>query len=88
MTAFTTNTTQATTQIPSAPHRFMHKARACLLEWQARRKQIASLRNLKSADLRDIGLIEHDISAAGWLPLSTDAAMILHRASLTRSGNW
>ncbi|SMX24058.1 hypothetical protein [Boseongicola aestuarii] len=88
MTTFTTNTTQPNTQISSAPHRFMRKARKCLIEWQARRKQITYLRHLKSGDLRDIGLIEHDISAAGWLPLSTDAAMTLHRASLSRSGNW
>jgi len=88
MTTFTTNTTRPTTQISSAPHQFMRKIRSGLLEWQARRKQIATLRRLKSGDLRDIGLIEHDISAAGRLPLSTDAATSLHRTSLGRSRNW
>ena len=42
-----------------------------------RRVQVASLRRIKSSDLRDIGLIEHDISAADQLPLSADVATAL-----------
>lgn len=88
MTNFTTNMTVQIAQGPSVLHRLARKIRSIILGWQARRMQIASLRRLKSRDLRDIGLIEHDISAADHLPLSADVATNLYRASLGRSGNW
>jgi len=88
MTNFTANTTLPFTQITSAHHRFTRKIRSVILGWQARRLQIASLRRLKSRDLRDIGLIEHDISTADRLPYSANIATTLQRTSLGRSGNW
>jgi uncharacterized protein YjiS (DUF1127 family) len=88
MTNLTTNTTLPIAQGHSMHHQFARKIRSIILGWQAHRMQIASLRRLKSRDLRDIGLIEHDISAADRLPLSADVATNLYRASLSRSGNW
>ena len=88
MTNFTTNMTVQIAQGHSVLHRLVRKIRSIILGWQARRLQIASLRRLKSRDLRDIGLIEHDISTADRLPLSADVATNLYRASLGRSGNW
>jgi len=88
MTNLTTNTTVQIARGPYVLHQLARKIRSIFLGWQARRLQIASLRRLKSRDLRDIGLIEHDISAADRLPLSADVATNLYRASLGRSGNW
>jgi uncharacterized protein YjiS (DUF1127 family) len=88
MTTFTTNSLAPTTHEVSVLRRFMLWTRNRFPEYRACRAQIASLRQLKSRDLKDIGLIENDISAAIGLPLSSDAAMSLQRASLGRSGNW
>jgi uncharacterized protein YjiS (DUF1127 family) len=62
MTNFTTNTTLEIPQSPSELHRFARKLRSFILEWQAPRIEIACLRRLKSRELRDIGLVEHDIT--------------------------
>ncbi len=88
MTNFTTNLILPVTQNSSAPVRLARKVWTHLLLWRDRRVQIASLSRIKSSDLRDIGLIEHDISAADQLPLSADVATALHLASLGRTGNW
>ncbi len=88
MTTFTTNSIAPTTFEPSVLRRFAQWTRNRILEFRARRAQIACLRQLKSRDLKDIGLIENDICAANGLPLSSDAATSLHSAILGRSGNW
>ena len=88
MTTFTTNSIAPTNYEPSVFRRFAHWTRSCVLEFRARRAQFASLHQLKSRDLKDIGLIESDIFAANGLPLSSDAATSLHSAILGRSGNW
>ena len=88
MTNFTANSILSVTRNLSAPVRLARKVWTRLLLWRDRRVQIASLRRIKSSDLRDIGLIEHDICAADQLPLSADVATALQIASLGRTGNW
>ena len=58
------------------------------MEIRARRVQAASLSRLKERDLRDIGLINNDITTANHMPLEADAASALRRARLDRSRNW
>lgn len=88
MTTITTNTTVPTNHTPSAIRQFAQWLWACLLELRARRAQTAFLHRLKDRDLRDIGLIEHDMHAVNNLTLSTDAALALDRIRHSRSGNW
>lgn len=88
MTYFTTNAPTSATQISTMLHRFGKWASTCILEFRMRRAHSASLRSLKSRDLKDIGLINSDISAAGRLPLSADASTALYCARLGRTGNW
>ncbi len=88
MTTFNTNTTTSITQITSALRRFAHWGWACIMEICSRRAQAASLRQLKESDLKDIGLIENDISSVNHMSLDSDAASVLRRTRLGRSGNW
>lgn len=88
MTTFNTNTTSSTTQITSSLRRFAHWGWSYVIEIRTRRAQAASLSRLKERDLRDIGLIENDISTANHMPLEADAASALRCARLDRSGNW
>lgn len=88
MTTFTTDTTAPAIQVRSAVRLSKQRIWACITELRARRAQSAALRHLKGRDLRDIGLIDNDITAANNLPLSTNAATALHLTSLGRSGNW
>ena len=88
MTTLSTNETASATQITVTLRRFANWGWSSVLEICARRKQTVSLRQLKERDLQDIGLIENDITVAGHLPLSIDAAAVLQRASLGRSRNW
>jgi uncharacterized protein YjiS (DUF1127 family) len=88
MTTFTTDSPIPIASIFSAQRRIANRIWICIVEFQVRRAQTASLSCLKSRDLRDIGLIDNDISAANSLPISANAAMALHRARQGRIGNW
>ena len=86
MTTLTNNSSAPAAQSRFTPRRPMQVIWSWVIEMRAPRAQSDALRQLKDRDLKDIGLIDNDISAASHLPLSSDAA--LHRASLGRSGNW
>ena len=88
MTTLTNNSSAPTARTRSTPRRLMQVMWSWIIEMRARRAQSTALRQLKDRDLQDIGLIGNDITAASHLPLSSDAAAALHRASLHRSGNW
>lgn len=88
MTTLTKNSSAPVAQIRVTPRRPMQVIWSWVIEMRARRVQSDALRQLKDRDLKDIGLIDNDISAASHLPLGSDAAAALHRASLGRSGNW
>ena len=88
MTTLTNNSSAPAAQIRVTSRRPMQVIWSWIIELRTRRVQSAALHQLKDRDLKDIGLIDNDISAARHLPLSSDAAAALHRASLHRSGNW
>ena len=88
MTSFTSNLRTPAIQSRQTPRRPMQVIWSWIIELRTRRVQSAALHQLKDRDLKDIGLTDNDISAASHLPLSSDAAAALHRASLHRSGNW
>ena len=88
MTTFNTDTSPQSNRDHSPLRRFANRIWTRTLECRERQVHSAALSSLKSRDLKDIGLIDHDISSAKNLPLSTDAATDLRRISLGRSGNW
>ena len=88
MTNFTSNSTAPAAQVRFTPRRPLQMIWSWAIEMRERRAQSDALRQLKDRDLKDIGLIDNDISAASHLPLGSDAAAALHRACLHRSGNW
>lgn len=88
MTVFTTNTFAAPSKTGAALKALTKAALAYPAKLKARRAEIARLRTLDAAKLRDIGLTEGDIIAASQLPLGQDVADALYRKSLERSGNW
>lgn len=88
MTSFTNNLSTPAIQSRQTPRRLMQMICSRIIELRTRRAQSAALHQLKDRDLKDIGLIDNDISNVSHLPLSSNAAAALHRASLHRSGNW
>ena len=88
MTAFNTNTSTSTTQITYFLRQLASLYSSRAAEVRSRRALAVSLNGLKESDLRDIGLIENDISATNQMPLEDDAASSLRRTRLERSGNW
>ena len=88
MTTLTNNSSAPAAQIRVTSRRPMQVIWSWVIEMRARRAQSDALRQLRDRDLKDIGLIDNDISVASHLPLGSDAVAALHRASLGRSGNW
>ena len=88
MTSFTSNSSTTAIQTRRAPRRPMHMIWSWIIELRVRRAQFAVLSQLKDRDLRDVGLIDNDITNAKHLPLGTSATSALHGASFSRSGNW
>lgn len=52
---------------------------------RTKRETLCALRNCRDQDLKDIGLMRHDISQA---KTASDAAFDLARTAATRAGNW
>ena len=88
MTVFTTNTFAAPSKTGETLKALTQAVLALPARLKARRAEIARLRTLDAAKLRDIGLTEGDIIAASQMPLGQDVADALYRKSLERSGNW
>ena len=88
MSTITSHSPVATISFISWPRRISNRILFLIVELRVRRAQTKSLSRLSSRELRDAGLIESDIHAANNLPIGSDAAIALHRASRGRLGNW
>lgn len=88
MTVFSTNTFAAPSKTGANLKTLTQALLALPGKLRARRAEIARLRVLEAAELRDIGLTEADIIAASQMPLGQDVADALYCKALGRSGNW
>lgn len=88
MTVFTTNTFAAPSKTGETLKALTKAVLAYPAKLNARRAEIARLRTLDAAKLRDIGLTEGDLIAASQMPSGQDVADALYRQALERSGNW
>ena len=88
MTTFATNSNTTANQTLSSLRQFANKMGACIIQLCVRRAQNASLSRLTRRDLKDIGLVDDDISSANSLPLDSDAAAFLSSTRQRRIGNW
>jgi len=68
--------------------RLVNRCMAAVGEMNARRNINRSLKHLSSEQLRDIALIQDDITTANSAPLSQDAATKLEIKARKRSTNW